>query len=139
MLKRFSSTLRRDKKKDDTSTNGDVPAKRPNGVHRKSSSFAFPKRERKEPDPPEPDPQQENDTNVFDQFAQLIHAGQRPLPTQTGDGSYIEHEVSTGMWQDLKALGFKDMNTLKDVMANKVSGTYQDDKTYIMERVIQVS
>ncbi|KAI9697077.1 MAG: hypothetical protein M1836_005039 [Candelina mexicana] len=138
MLKRFSSVVRRDKTKDDSHTNGDASAKRPNNAHRKSSSFAFPKRERKEPDPPEPAPQQEqDDTNVFSQFAQLIHAARRPLPTQTGDGSYIEHEVSTTLWQDLKQLGFKDINTLKDVISNKASAAYQDDKTYLMERVIQ--
>ena len=75
----------------------------------------------------------------FEQFAQLIHASSRPLPTQTGDGSYIEHEAPSSLFQDLKSLGFKDMKTLKDVLANKASGALADDKTMIMERVIQVS
>ncbi len=64
---------------------------------------------------------------------------QRPLPTQTGDGSYVEHEEKTGVLADLKALGFKDAKTLTDVMRNKTKGEYVDDKTYLMEHTIQVS
>jgi linoleate 10R-lipoxygenase len=76
--------------------------------------------------------------STFEQYAQLIHAARRPLPTQSGDGSYLEHDVPTGLMQDLKALGFKDVNTLISVMKNKQSGGFVDDKTYLMERVIQV-
>ncbi|KAF2099021.1 heme peroxidase [Rhizodiscina lignyota] len=75
---------------------------------------------------------------TFGAFAQLIHAAQRPLPMQTGDGSYVEHEEHSGMLADLKALGFKDAKTLADVMRNKTKGEYVDDKTYLMERVIQL-
>lgn len=41
--------------------------------------------------------------------------------------------------QDLKSIGFKDVNTLMQVMKQKKAGGLQDDKTYIMERVIQVN
>ena len=76
--------------------------------------------------------------SAFDQFAQLIHASSRPLPTQTGDGSYIEHEASSSLFQELKHLGFKDVKTLKEVIVNKASGALADDKTMLMERTIQV-
>ncbi len=35
-------------------------------------------------------------------------------------------------------MGFKDAHTLMNVMQDKASGELQDDKTYLMERVIQV-
>jgi hypothetical protein len=74
---------------------------------------------------------------TFEKFAQLIHATRRPLPTQTGDGTYIEHEVKPSLFQDLRSLGFKDVNTLMQVMRTK--GKHQDDKTMIMERIIHKS
>lgn len=76
--------------------------------------------------------------NSLEQFAQLVHASRRPLPTQTGDGSYIgTDDVPSSLFQDIKSLGFKDLGTLREVMLNK--GELQDDKTMLMERVIQVS
>lgn len=78
-------------------------------------------------------------SNVFKDFAQLIHASRRPLPNQSGDGSYLDHEEPTGLMTDLRSMGFKDLKTLKDVMAVKASGQRADDKTYLMERVIQVA
>lgn len=39
---------------------------------------------------------------------------------------------------DIRALGFKDIHTLMDVMKNKATGALQDDKTYLMEKTIQV-
>ena len=74
----------------------------------------------------------------FEQFAQLIHAARRPLPTQSGDGAYLDHAEPSGFLQDVKALGFKDAKTLMEVMKSKATGELQDDKTYIMERTIQV-
>ena len=83
-------------------------------------------------------PQRGEVASSFSQFAQLIHASRRPLPTQTGDGTYVEHEMPSGMMQDLRSLGFKDVKTLMQVMKTKATGQLQDDKTYLMERVIQV-
>ena len=74
----------------------------------------------------------------FTQFGQLIHASRRPLPTQSGDGAYLDHEEPSGLKEDLKSLGFKDVKTLMEVMKTKGAGGPQDDKTYLMERVIQV-
>lgn len=74
----------------------------------------------------------------FTKFAQLIHASRRPLPTQSGDGAYLERTEPTGLLQDLKSIGFKDVETLMELMKSKTSGKLQDDKTYLMERIIQV-
>lgn len=82
--------------------------------------------------------QEKDAQGLLEQFAQLVHASRRPLPTQSGDGAYLEHEVSSGVFADLRSLGFKDVKTLMEVMTSK-KGTLQDDKTYIMERVIQVN
>ena len=78
-------------------------------------------------------------SSTFEQYGQLIHGSRRPLPAQTGDGSYIKHGVPTGFFEDLKNLGFKDVNTLVGVMRSRLSGEPMDDKTYLMERTIQVS
>lgn len=77
--------------------------------------------------------------SAFQKFAQLIHASNRPLPTQSGDGASLEHAEPTGLMNDLKSIGIKDVKTLMEVMKSKASGQLQDDKTYLMERVIQVS
>lgn len=87
---------------------------------------------------PDHSTKREEVSGTFEQFAQVIHAAQRPLPTQTGDGSYLNKDESTGLLADLKNLGFKDIKTLKEVMENKAKGDLVDDKTYIMERVIQL-
>ncbi|KAJ5239525.1 hypothetical protein N7468_004144 [Penicillium chermesinum] len=75
---------------------------------------------------------------VFEKFAQAIHASREPLPNQTGDGTYLKHDQSTGLIDDIKTLGFKDVNTVKELIANKASGNLVDDKTYLMERIIQM-
>ena len=36
-------------------------------------------------------------------------------------------------------MGFKDAHTLVDLMKNKASGDLVDDKTYLMEKIIQVA
>lgn len=74
----------------------------------------------------------------FQKFAQLIHASRRPLPTQAGDGAYLDHAEPTGLMQDLKALGFKDIGTVKGLMKGKVTGELMDDKTYLMEHLMQL-
>jgi hypothetical protein len=76
----------------------------------------------------------------FTQFAHLVHAAQRPLPNQSGDGTYIEEKQQhSGLWADLRSLGFKDAKTLAEVMKNTASGALVDDKSMLMERVIQAS
>jgi hypothetical protein len=76
----------------------------------------------------------------FNAFANLVHAAQRPLPNKLGDGTYPEEQAEhSSVWADIKSLGFKDAKTLMEVMKNTASGADVDDKTMLMERVIQVS
>lgn len=133
MLRRLSSQFRKDKKKEKGQLNGFTP----NEKNEQRSSKPMVNGVKKEEQPDHSETRGEV-SDVFEQFAQLIHASQRPLPTQSGNGSYIEHEVPSGMFADLRSMGFKDVKTLKDVMQNNASGELADDKTYLMERVIQV-
>jgi linoleate 10R-lipoxygenase len=104
----------------------------------KRFSFAAPKRQDTTFSQPDHSVTRGDVDSTFEQFAQLIHASNRPLPTQTGDGSYLEHDVPSSLFQDLKSLGFKDVKTLREVLANKASNALNDDKTMLMERIIQV-
>ena len=140
MLRRFSSKFGKDKKEE-------VDGVR-NGIHRpdidRKRSSILPQKKGKEK--PVQEDREEVDhsanrqeiENSFQKFAQLIHASRRPLPTQSGDGAYLDHTESSSLFQDLKSLGFKDVNTLIQVMRTKATGQLQDDKTYMMEHVIQV-
>jgi len=48
-------------------------------------------------------------TTAFGQFAQLLHASRRPLPTQNGDGTYTAREAQTGLRQDLRHIKLKGL------------------------------
>ncbi|WEW59149.1 hypothetical protein PRK78_004618 [Emydomyces testavorans] len=77
--------------------------------------------------------------STFKQYAQLIHAARRPLPKQSGNGSYLDGpKTTTSLFQDLKSMGPRGWGTLLAVRKSKKSGKLTDDKTYIMERVIQL-
>lgn len=135
MLRRLSSTFSRKKKEENGQVNGAVSiSPEANGKRKSSHIIANGIRE----DEADYSVDREAVSNIFKDFAQLVHASQRPLPTQTGDGSYIDQEVPSGLMADLRSMGFKDIKTLKEVMQTKASGALQDDKTYLMERVIQV-
>lgn len=133
MLRRLSTTFSR--KKENGQANGSVSRSAEADGRRKSSHAVVNGTTKEEPDH---SIDREQVSNIFKDFAQLVHASQRPLPTQSGDGSYLDHEVPSGMMADLRSMGFKDMKTLKDLIQTKASGALQDDKTYLMERVIQV-
>jgi hypothetical protein len=76
--------------------------------------------------------------SAFTQFAELIHAAQRPLPTQSGDGQFLEKEEPTGFWQDLKHLGFKDAQAVLHLIEDKLSGGPVDDRKMHMEEAMQL-
>lgn len=156
MLRRFSSKFSKGKHEGANGVSNGVSNGISNGVSngvekpdiaRKRSSF-MPQRKEKEKEREreraKPDGHADHAANrgdvesAFEKFAQLIHASNRPLPTQSGDGAYLEHAEPTGLMQDLKSLGIKDIATLKEVMKKKVTGQLTDDKTYLMEHVIQV-
>jgi linoleate 10R-lipoxygenase len=54
--------------------------------------------------------------SIFEQYAQLIHASRRPLPNQSGDGAYLEKDEPSGFWSDMRAMGIKDLKTVKHIM-----------------------
>ena len=147
MLRRFSTKVGLSKgRKDDTNgmtngttngtTNG-VADSKPN-LEKRRSSF-MPIKSSKKAETTDHSASRAEVESTFDQFSQLIHAARSPLPTQSGDGSYVDHAQPSGLMQDLKSMGFKDAKTLMEVMRTKATGDLQDDKTYMMERTIQVS
>lgn len=72
------------------------------------------------------------------QVEQVVTAALRPLPTQTGDGSYVQTPNVTGLAKDLLHFDLKDAKTLAEVAKTAVTGEAMNDRDYIMERVIQV-
>lgn len=76
--------------------------------------------------------------DTFQQFAQLIHASRRPLPSQSGDGEYLEKQEPSGLMADLRSLGLKDIKTVKDMLQDKASGQPQDDRKMHMEEIMQL-
>lgn len=78
--------------------------------------------------------------SAFSQLQQVVKASLRPLPTQTGDGTYLTNtNVSTGAFKDLPYIKPKDVETVLDVVKTAATGAPIDDRQYIIERVIQVS
>ncbi|EGC43242.1 fatty acid oxygenase [Histoplasma capsulatum var. duboisii H88] len=73
-------------------------------------------------------------------LSQLIHSSLRPLPTQTGDGTYVdETPPEPSLIDDLNQVDIKDLETLADVIRNAATGAPVNDKDYIMERVIRLA
>lgn len=132
MIRRLTSRLSKDKKQE-VDGNGTSESK-----HAVNGGRISPMVKKKKEDPMDNSASRQDVESSFAKFAQLIHASQRPLPTQSGDGAYIDNTESSGLLQDLKTIGFKDVNTLMQVMRNKATGELQDDKTMMMEHVIQV-
>ncbi|KAI1770674.1 linoleate diol synthase [Hypoxylon cercidicola] len=90
---------------------------------------------------PEPIPKADREgvSTVFAQFGQLLNASRRPLPTKNGDGSYSTEVKRTGLKKDLKYLRTQDVKTVLELARSKLKGEQlTDDKTMIMERVIQL-
>lgn len=76
---------------------------------------------------------------AFTSIRGLIKASLRPLPTQTGDNSYIEPPISAGLIKDLQKVGVSDIETLLELVKTSVSGKSTDDRTYFMERLIKLA
>lgn len=133
-MRRLSSVF---KKKDDSSKakeNGKISEKA-NGKRQSKVIPAY-----HNPEPEDHSKARNEISAIFEKYAQVIHASRRPLPTQSGDGTYLEHghDHSSSLFSDLRSLGFKDYGTLIEVMKNKASGECVDDKTMLMERIIQL-
>jgi hypothetical protein len=78
--------------------------------------------------------------SAFSQLQQVIKTSLRPLPTQTGDGTYLtDPNAQTGAFKDLPYIKPKDVETVLDVVKTAATGAPMNDRQYIIERVIQVS
>ena len=77
----------------------------------------------------------------IEKFGKVFHLAGRPLPSGTGDGTYITDEKPQGsFFDDLKSMRVKDFATLHMLLEKELNkGELTDDKTMVMERVIQVS
>ncbi|KAJ5887878.1 hypothetical protein N7495_007919 [Penicillium taxi] len=135
MLRRFSTTFKRNK--DSKDSNGDIEPKSPK--ENKRFSRGSPSRKSSSNNEENHVVKRAEVVAVFEKYAQAIHASREPLPNQTGDGTYLKHDQSSGLINDIKSLGFRDINTVKDLVKSKASGELVDDKTYLMERIIQAS
>ncbi|MCJ1385278.1 hypothetical protein MMC17_008399 [Xylographa soralifera] len=76
---------------------------------------------------------------AFASISSLIKASLRPLPKETGDGSYITPPISTGLLEDLQKLHIKDVKSLIQTVKAQATGDPTDDRTCLMERIIQVA
>lgn len=135
MLRRFSTQFKRNK-----DSNGDAePKSSKENSKENSKRFSKVSPARKSSSNEESHTVKRSEVvAVFDKYAQAIHASREPLPNQSGDGTYLKHDQSSGLFNDIKTLGFRDVNTVKDLIKSKASGELVDDKTYLMERIIQV-
>ena len=76
---------------------------------------------------------------AFQSVAGVIKASSAPLPTQTGDGSYITSTKTTSILNDLIHIRPSDIGTLIDLAKTAVTGESVDDKTYLTERLLKVA
>ena len=76
--------------------------------------------------------------NTFQSVSGLVRASIQPLPTQTGDGTYITPPPSTGVLQDLLKIGPQDLKTIIESAKADLFGTATDDRKYLLEHVIDV-
>ncbi|KAK3900043.1 linoleate diol synthase [Staphylotrichum tortipilum] len=77
--------------------------------------------------------------NAFKQHGQVLQAVVKPLPNQGGAGTFYEKKRWGKLRDDVKTLRSSDWKTLKTMLVTKLKGeTQSDDKTMIMERVIQL-
>jgi hypothetical protein len=83
----------------------------------------------------------------FKRLALLISDARRPLPDQSGDGTYLSYKddsptflqtIDSGL-KDLTKLGIPDFETLLQVVEKAKTGALWDDKKYLMEELIQTA
>jgi ABC-type transporter Mla subunit MlaD len=75
------------------------------------------------------------------QFASLVDAAEKPLPTDPKDGeddADLLKEIESGL-KTLSHLRITDLQTLVEVQAKKMTGALWNDKEYLMESLIQTA
>ena len=91
------------------------------------------------PAPVEPTSLRQEIHQVIASVHALINASARPLPTQTGDGSYVIPPVTTGLIQDLRKMDISDVESVLNLVTTSVTGKATNDKTYFMEKLIKLA
>ena len=76
---------------------------------------------------------------LFQSVAGVYKASAAPLPTKTGDGSYIADTKASGVLDDLVHLRPDDMKTMVDVGKAALTRDPINDKTYLTERIIKLA
>jgi linoleate 8R-lipoxygenase / 9,12-octadecadienoate 8-hydroperoxide 8R-isomerase len=71
------------------------------------------------------------------QLRKVIGASLRPLPSSTGDGTYVAESSTTGIVNDLPHINVDEVDDLIKATKSAATGDPTNDKEYIMERVIQ--
>ena len=90
--------------------------------------------------PPEQhDTFREKVSSTFESVSGVIKAAVKPLPTQTGNGSYIQTTEPTGVLDDLSKMHGRDFKTLFELAKASVAGDPVNDNTFLMERLIQLT
>ncbi|KAH8646783.1 linoleate diol synthase [Xylariales sp. PMI_506] len=79
-------------------------------------------------------------SKAFSQFGQLIRAYERPTPSQGGAGTFTaaSDPKRPGFRDDLKHIGLKEVKVVVKMLKGKLKGQPMDDKTMLMEQVIQL-
>lgn len=74
----------------------------------------------------------------FKEVASTAAASRRPLPKETGNGSYISEEHQHSFLETARALGVSDCDTLGDLMKHSAFHKTEDDRELLLERIIKV-
>lgn len=74
-------------------------------------------------------------------LAHALLASERPLPTETNDGTFPNPRPSAlnGILSDLKTLNFQDIGALLETAKAEVTKEPTNDRTMLLEKLLQVS
>ncbi|KAL8994260.1 MAG: hypothetical protein Q9169_005713 [Polycauliona sp. 2 TL-2023] len=135
MLRRFSTRFtgkKKDESRNKALTNGTTNGTT-NGDHKRTELAV------QHPDAPDFSVIQDDVSSNFEKFAHFLHASDRPLPPQSGDGAQLEEGHPSGFMQDLRTFGFKDINTVMQVMKTKATGELQEFHNYVVEQLAVIN
>ena len=76
---------------------------------------------------------------LFQSVAGVFNASAAPLPTKTGDGSYIASTKASSVLEDLVHLRPGDSKTMIELAKAVLTRDPIDDKTYLTERLIKLA
>ena len=79
---------------------------------------------------------------IHDAFASaggLIKAVLRPMPTVTGDGTFVDPPKTTGILKDIEKLEPTDVETIAELAKSTIFREATNDKSYFMERMIKLA